>query len=170
MTELTRFAVAELAPLGSSDVSRTQAERRAELRRMRTIDTLLRVLMAVIYLAMRRAPADRVRGGLSQRVRGSWHGRGLRRLVCRGRAFAPSSRTANSSHRCPSRKQTSYGAAMGRFITTTFSFSAWPSHARHRSTLAVLGRDGARTSATREQRSCLAGRKSGAISPRWSTI
>lgn len=61
MTELTRFAVAELAPLGSSDVSRTQAERRAELRRMRTIDTLLRVLMAVIYLAMRRAPADRVR-------------------------------------------------------------------------------------------------------------
>ena len=61
MTELTRFAVAELAPLGSSDVFRTQAERRAELRRMRTIDTLLRVLMAVIYLAMRRAPADRVR-------------------------------------------------------------------------------------------------------------
>src|SRR5580698_8060404 len=60
MTELTRFAVAELAPLGSSDVFRTQAERRAELRRMRTIDTLLRVLMAVIYLAMRRAPADRV--------------------------------------------------------------------------------------------------------------
>src|SRR6202020_2786337 len=58
MTELTRFAVAELAPLGSSDVFRTQAERRAELRRMRTIATLLLVLMAAIYLAMRRAPAD----------------------------------------------------------------------------------------------------------------
>jgi uncharacterized membrane-anchored protein YjiN (DUF445 family) len=33
-------------------------ERRAELRRMRTIATLLLVLMAAIYLAMRRAPAD----------------------------------------------------------------------------------------------------------------
>jgi uncharacterized membrane-anchored protein YjiN (DUF445 family) len=58
MTELTRFAVAELAPLGSSDVFKTQAERRAELRRMRTIATLLLALMAAIYLAMRRAPAD----------------------------------------------------------------------------------------------------------------
>ena len=58
MTELTRFAVADLAPLGSSDVFKTQAERRAELRRMRTIATLLLVLMAAIYLAMRRAPAD----------------------------------------------------------------------------------------------------------------
>ena len=58
MTELTRFAVAELAPLGSFDVFKTQAERRAELRRMRTIATLLLVLMAAIYLAMRRAPAD----------------------------------------------------------------------------------------------------------------
>ena len=58
MTELTRFEVAELAPLGSSDVFKTQAERLAELRRMRTIATLLLVLMAAIYLAMRRAPAD----------------------------------------------------------------------------------------------------------------
>jgi uncharacterized membrane-anchored protein YjiN (DUF445 family) len=58
MTELTRFAVAELAPLGSSDVFKTQSGRRAELRRMRTIATLLLVLMAAIYLAMRRAPAD----------------------------------------------------------------------------------------------------------------
>src|ERR1700721_2212685 len=56
MTELTRFAVAELAPLGSSDVFKTQAERRAELRRMRTIATLLLVLRGAIYLAMRRAP------------------------------------------------------------------------------------------------------------------
>src|ERR1700722_13958312 len=58
MTELTRFAVAELAHLGSSDVFKTQAERCAELRRMRTIATLLLVLMAAIYLTMRRAPAD----------------------------------------------------------------------------------------------------------------
>ena len=47
---------AEPAPLGYSDVFKTQAERRAELRRMRTIATMLLVLMAAIYLAMRRAP------------------------------------------------------------------------------------------------------------------
>ena len=56
MTKLARFAAAEEAPLGSSHVVKTQAERRAELRRMRTIATMLLVLMAVIYLAMRRAP------------------------------------------------------------------------------------------------------------------
>ena len=57
MTELARPAGAEAAPLGSSDVFKTQAERRAELRRMRTIATMLLVLMAAIYVAMRRAPA-----------------------------------------------------------------------------------------------------------------
>ena len=56
MTELARSAAAEPAPLGYSDVFKTQAERRAELRRMRTIATMLLVLMAAIYLAMRRAP------------------------------------------------------------------------------------------------------------------
>jgi uncharacterized membrane-anchored protein YjiN (DUF445 family) len=46
-----------MPPLGYSDVFKTQAERRAELRWMRTIATMLLVLMAAIYLAMRRAPA-----------------------------------------------------------------------------------------------------------------
>src|SRR5271155_1103080 len=57
MTEPARFAAAEPAP-GSSDAFRTQAERRTELRRMRTIATMLLVLMAAIYLALRRAPRD----------------------------------------------------------------------------------------------------------------
>ena len=48
MTELARSAAAEPAPLGYSDVFKTQAERRAELRRMRTIATMLLVLMAAI--------------------------------------------------------------------------------------------------------------------------
>ena len=55
MTELAQHAGAQAAPLGSSDVFSTQAERRAELRRMRTIATMLLVLMAAIYLAMRLA-------------------------------------------------------------------------------------------------------------------
>jgi uncharacterized membrane-anchored protein YjiN (DUF445 family) len=56
MTELARPAAAEPTPLGYSDVFKTQAERRAELRRMRAIATMLLVLMAAIYLAMRSAP------------------------------------------------------------------------------------------------------------------
>ena len=58
MTELARSAAAEATPHGSSDVYKTQIERRAELRRMRTIATLLLVVMAAIYLAMRRAPPN----------------------------------------------------------------------------------------------------------------
>ena len=58
MTELARSAAAEAAPPGSSDVFKTQAERRAELRRMRTIATMLLIVMAAIYLAMRRAPSN----------------------------------------------------------------------------------------------------------------
>jgi uncharacterized membrane-anchored protein YjiN (DUF445 family) len=58
MTELARYTVSKTTPLGSSDVFKTQAERRVELRRMRTIATLLLVLMAVIFLALRRAPPD----------------------------------------------------------------------------------------------------------------
>jgi uncharacterized membrane-anchored protein YjiN (DUF445 family) len=54
-TELAPSA-AEPAPPGYSDLVKTQAERRAELRRMRTIATMLLVLMAAIYLLMRRAP------------------------------------------------------------------------------------------------------------------
>jgi uncharacterized membrane-anchored protein YjiN (DUF445 family) len=56
MTELARPAAAEAAPLVYSDLIKTQAEQRAELRRMRTIATMLLVLMAAIYLLMRRAP------------------------------------------------------------------------------------------------------------------
>jgi uncharacterized membrane-anchored protein YjiN (DUF445 family) len=58
MTELTRSPAGKTTPLGSSDIFKTQAERRTELRRMRTIATLLLVLMAVIFLALRRAPPD----------------------------------------------------------------------------------------------------------------
>jgi hypothetical protein len=55
MTELARSAAADGTPLGSSDAFKTQAERRAELRWMRTIATMLLVLMSAIYLAVRRA-------------------------------------------------------------------------------------------------------------------
>jgi uncharacterized membrane-anchored protein YjiN (DUF445 family) len=57
MTDLAPSrTVAEPPPPGYSDLVKTQAERRAELRRMRTIATMLLVLMAAIYVAMRRAP------------------------------------------------------------------------------------------------------------------
>jgi uncharacterized membrane-anchored protein YjiN (DUF445 family) len=58
MTELARYAAGETTPLGSSDIFKTQAERRSELHRMRTIATLLLVLMALIFLALRHAPPD----------------------------------------------------------------------------------------------------------------
>jgi uncharacterized membrane-anchored protein YjiN (DUF445 family) len=58
MTELARSAAADGTPLGSSDAFKTRAERRAELRWMRTIATMLLVLMSAIYLAVRRAPAS----------------------------------------------------------------------------------------------------------------
>jgi uncharacterized membrane-anchored protein YjiN (DUF445 family) len=58
MTEPARSADGKSAPLGSSDVFRTEAERRGELRRMRAIATLLLVLMAAIFLALRRAPPN----------------------------------------------------------------------------------------------------------------
>jgi uncharacterized membrane-anchored protein YjiN (DUF445 family) len=58
MKEFVRSAAGGPAAAGSSETFRTQVERRAELRRMRTIATLLLVLMAAIYLALRRAPSD----------------------------------------------------------------------------------------------------------------
>jgi uncharacterized membrane-anchored protein YjiN (DUF445 family) len=58
MTELARSAAGKPTLLGSSDLFKTQAERRKELRRMRAIATLLLVMMAVIFLALRRAPQD----------------------------------------------------------------------------------------------------------------
>src|ERR1700729_1250653 len=57
MIELARPAAVEPAPLGYADVFKTQAERRAELRRMRSIATMLLVVMAAIYVARRPAPA-----------------------------------------------------------------------------------------------------------------
>jgi len=56
MTELARRAGAEAAPLGYSDAFKSEAQRRAELRRMRVFATTLLALMAAIYVAMRRAP------------------------------------------------------------------------------------------------------------------
>jgi len=58
MTDLSRTVAAEPAPPGYADLVKTQAERRAELRRMRTIATSLLVLMAVIYLLTRMAPTN----------------------------------------------------------------------------------------------------------------
>jgi uncharacterized membrane-anchored protein YjiN (DUF445 family) len=58
MTELGRPTATEAAPQGYSDVLKTQAERRADLRRMRAIATMLLVLMAAIYLATWYAPAN----------------------------------------------------------------------------------------------------------------
>jgi uncharacterized membrane-anchored protein YjiN (DUF445 family) len=58
MTEPARYAAGKTTPLGPSDVFVTQTQRRAELRRMRTIATLLLVLMAVIFLAQRHAPSN----------------------------------------------------------------------------------------------------------------
>ena len=43
MTELARPAAPEPAPLGYSDALKTQAEQRADLRRMRAIATMLLV-------------------------------------------------------------------------------------------------------------------------------
>jgi uncharacterized membrane-anchored protein YjiN (DUF445 family) len=54
MTELARLAAREAAP----DAFMSEAQRRAELRRMRTIATMLLVLMAAIYVGLRRAPAN----------------------------------------------------------------------------------------------------------------
>lgn len=55
MTELAPSAAEPVRP-GYSNLIKTQAQQRAELRRMRTIATIMLVLMAAIYLLMRRAP------------------------------------------------------------------------------------------------------------------
>ncbi len=57
MTELAPSA-AEPVPPGYSNLIKTQAQQRAELRRMRAIATILLALMAAIYLLMRRAPSS----------------------------------------------------------------------------------------------------------------
>jgi len=55
---MTDLAQSTAAPPGYADLVKTQPERRADLRRMRTIATSLLVLMAAIYLLMRMAPAS----------------------------------------------------------------------------------------------------------------
>ncbi len=57
MTELARPSAPEPAPF-VPDALKTQAERRADLRRMRAIATMLLLFMAAIYLATRWAPAS----------------------------------------------------------------------------------------------------------------
>ena len=56
MTELVPSAADGAGPLGYSEAFKSEVQRRAELRRMRTIATMLLFLMAAIYVAMRRAP------------------------------------------------------------------------------------------------------------------
>ena len=120
MTELAPPSASEAAPLGYSELAKTQAERRAELRRMRTIATMLLVLMAAIFLLMRRAPAGWAWGARSRRVRGSGHGRGLRRLVRRRCALSPSPRPADFRTAVVPENKRRIGAALGRFITNNF--------------------------------------------------
>jgi hypothetical protein len=133
MTELTRFAVAELAHLGSSDVFKTQAERRAELRRMRTIATLLLVLMAAIYLAMRRAPADWVWPAyLSAFAEAGMVGACADWFAVVALFRRPLGLPIPHTAVVPE-NNSRIGAAMGRFITNNFRSPAWPSRACRRS-------------------------------------
>jgi hypothetical protein len=149
MKELARSAAAEPAPLGYSDVFKTQAERRAELRRMRTIAAMLLVLMAAIYLAMRRAPPSWVwapylaafaEAGMVGRapIGSPWSRSFAVRLGCR--FLIPRS--------CP---RTSCGSARRWGASSpTISFPrASPSRGSRRSTLSVSRRGGSKTSATR---------------------
>ena len=149
MTELARPAAAEPAPLGYSDALKTQAERRAELRRMRTIATLLLVLMAAIFLVMRRAPPDWVWAPYL----GAFAEAGMvgacadwfavvalfrRPLGCRSPIPPSCRKTSGASAR-----------RSGASSPTTSSPHASRSRASRRSTRSGLRRDGSRTSATR---------------------
>ena len=108
MTELARLAAPRPCRSDIPTLFKTQAERRAELRRMRTIATMLLVLMAVIYLAMRRAPPDWVWAPyLGAFAEAGMVGR-LRRLVRRRSAFSPSPRPANSPYRGRAGKQAAH--------------------------------------------------------------
>ena len=57
MTEPARSSPPEGPPFGYEEVLKSSEDRRAELRRMRTIATSLLVLMSIIYMATRLAPA-----------------------------------------------------------------------------------------------------------------
>ena len=75
---------------------------------MRTIATMLLVLMAAIYLAMRRAPTTWVWAPYLAAFAEAGHGGGLRRLVRRGRAFSSSPRAADSPYRRRAGKQAAH--------------------------------------------------------------
>ena len=150
MTEPDRSAPVRTAPLESSDVFKTQAERRAELRP----DADDRHAAArpdggdLSRLAPPRAGGLAWAPYLSAFAEAGMVGacadwfavvalfRPLR-LPIPHRAVVPENKRRVS-------------AAMG-VSSPTFFPPAWPSHACHPSTLSVLRRDGSRTSATRER-------------------
>ena len=149
MTELARPAGAEAAPLGYSDAFKTQAERRAELRRMRTIATMLLVLMAAIYVAMRRAPATWVWAPyLSAFAEAGMVGACADWFAVVALFRRPLGLPIPHTAVVPENKRR-IGGAMGRFITNNFLSPASPSRGSHRSTLSVSRRAGSKTSATR---------------------
>ena len=149
MTELARPAAAEAAPLGSSDVFKTQAERRAELRRMRTIATMLLVLMAAIFLAMRRAPPSWVWAPyLGAFAEAGMVGACADWFAVVALFRRPLGLPIPHTAVVPENKRR-IGAAMGRFITNNFLSPASPLRASRRSTSSVSRRDGSQTSAMR---------------------
>ena len=150
MTELARPAAVEAAPLGYSDVFKTQAERRAELRRMRSIATMLLVLMAAIYLAMRRAPATWVWAPyLAAFAEAAMVGACADWFAVVALFRRPLGLPIPHTAVVPENKRR-IGAAMGRFITNNFLSPASQLRVCRRSTLSVSRRDGSRASATRD--------------------
>src|SRR6202044_3339046 len=98
----------------------TQAERRAELRRMRTIATLLLVLMAVIFVALRRAPPDWAWAPyLSAFAEAGMVGAWAHRFAVVAPFFRPPRLPIPHTAVVPENKRR-IGAAMGRFITNNF--------------------------------------------------
>ena len=117
---------------------------------MRTIATLLLVLMAVIFAGPAARAAGLGLGALSQRLRGSRHGRGVRRLVRRRRAFSSSPRAADPPHRGRAGKQATHRRGDGALHHQQFSLPT----RRHRPPVVgrlrwVSRRDGSKTKATR---------------------
>jgi uncharacterized membrane-anchored protein YjiN (DUF445 family) len=120
MTDLARYAATHAAPAGYADLIKTQAERRAELRRMRTIATSLLVLMAAIYVLMRMAPT----GWLWAPYLGAFAEAGMVGACADWFAVValfrrPLSLPIPHTAVVPENKRR-IGAALGRFITNNF--------------------------------------------------
>ena len=152
MTELSRPAAPEAAPLGYSEILKTQAEQRAELRRMRTIATMLLVLMSAIFLAT------------AVRPRGAGSGRPIsarsRKPAWWGHAPTGSRSSRSSAVRSgcrfpirPSCRRTRSGSGRRSDASspTTFSLRASRWRGLPRLTPSALRRDGWRMSATRRR-------------------